>query len=245
MWKKFADNCIKGLSGFAVLATLHSYSLSARDRNLRDNIEILNTEIKDLKTKLTGSTIDDVKTDLFATKLKAAEAKLDMLIKNAQHQVDKLSAIDPNSLGADTDTKNHVVELINQAREGGKTINEIIDLVSKRNNFISDSSFINTFKKLLEDWNNFISSLSIEQLGALAHFLATFLVLWCVFSIAIIVYSDILIKYFKLEEKYPKIAKFIKIRRMFQQFYLFFNFSLIIIISLAVIYVDCIVLFRI
>jgi hypothetical protein len=36
-------------------------------------------------------------------------------------------------------------------------------------------------------------------------------------------YGDSLIKYFKIEEKYPRIAKYIQLRRKFQQYYFFIS----------------------
>lgn len=43
-----------------------------------------------------------------------------------------------------------------------------------------------------------------------------------------------LIKYFNLEEKFPKLAKIIQLRRKFQHYYLFMN-TLIIIVLLTLI----------
>ena len=40
------------------------------------------------------------------------------------------------------------------------------------------------------------------------------------YTVSIILYGDYLIKRFDLENKYPKLAKFIKIRRLLQNYYL-------------------------
>jgi hypothetical protein len=45
-----------------------------------------------------------------------------------------------------------------------------------------------------------------------------------------------------LEEKYPRLAKWIKLRRKFQQYYIGLNICLIIIVLLSTIYVNYIVL---
>lgn len=88
-----------------------------------------------------------------------------------------------------------------------------------------------------------LSNLSTEQLGALSHLLAAIFILFCVFSIIIVIYGEFLLNYFKLEEKYPKLGRIIKLRRIFQQYYLFINFIFIIITLLAIIFINYTILF--
>lgn len=170
------------------------------------------------------SGIDDLKAEMLKTKLTSLKDQLQIYMDNANHQRELIQNLHANDLGSTTDAEYHLTEIIKEARKGGKTINEIVELISSKKNFISDKSWIDTIKNFLEEWNKFLFSLSTEQLGAFAHIISALLILWCLFSIFIIVYSDFLIKYFKLEEKYPKLAKFIKIRRMFQHYYFFLIF---------------------
>jgi hypothetical protein len=58
-------------------------------------------------------------------------------------------------------------------------------------------------------------------------------------------YADKLIIYFNLEVKYPKLAKWIQLRRKFQDYYLALNFIIIIIILLVVIYTNIFVLLHV
>lgn len=51
-------------------------------------------------------------------------------------------------------------------------------------------------------------------------------------SILFIFYGNILLGYFKLEERYPKIGKFIILSRKFQQFYLLINVLIITVVSI-------------
>ena len=64
----------------------------------------------------------------------------------------------------------------------------------------------------------------------------------CLFNIGIAYYGDYLIINYKLEEKYPKLAKWIKLRRKFQHYYIGLNLLLISIALLFVIYVNFTVL---
>jgi hypothetical protein len=51
-------------------------------------------------------------------------------------------------------------------------------------------------------------------------------------------YGDKLIIYFNLETKWPKLAKFIQLRRKFQDYYIRINALIIILILLFVIYIN-------
>ena len=75
-----------------------------------------------------------------------------------------------------------------------------------------------------------MSTLTLEQLGALAHLFSAFSILFSLISIITIVYSNMLLEFFKIEEKFPKLARYIRIRQKFQQYYLFLNFLIIIFI---------------
>ena len=70
------------------------------------------------------------------------------------------------------------------------------------------------------DLQNFLDTLSKEELLAFSGLLLNGLALNYVVSIIIVLYGDYLIKKFDLENKYPKIAKFIQLRRKLQNFYL-------------------------
>jgi hypothetical protein len=61
--------------------------------------------------------------------------------------------------------------------------------------------------------------------------------MFILFSLISIIYGDKLIIFFDLENRFPKIAKFIQIRRKFQQYYLLMNIGLIIIVLEIIIYI--------
>jgi hypothetical protein len=52
-------------------------------------------------------------------------------------------------------------------------------------------------------------------------------------SIVFIYYGDVLIEKYDLVNKYPKIAKFIELRRKYQKYYLIFNSLLIVIVVIT------------
>jgi hypothetical protein len=135
-----------------------------------------------------------------------------------------------------------------QIQEVENTDVEIHNLYESVNNKFD--SFINKINTLLNDSNNksqyldslqqFFDGLNYEQNLAMSNILGSMFIIFTLFSIISIFYGDKLITYFDLENKYPKMAKFIQIRRKFQQYYLLINIALIIIVLLLIIYVNII-----
>jgi hypothetical protein len=85
---------------------------------------------------------------------------------------------------------------------------------------ISKSSIFN----LDFDFNKFVESLTTEEKLAFCGLVFNHLILTYTISIIVILYGDYLIERFDLVNKYPKIAKFIHLRRKFQQYYLKISF---------------------
>ena len=110
-------------------------------------------------------------------------------------------------------------------------------------NFLGSEDLLNTIKDFYSNWTEMLSHLSVEQLGAVAHASSALFILICLFNIISIVYGNIFLDTLKLEEKYPKIGRIIRIRKKFAHFHLILNFSLIIITLLGILYVNYLVLF--
>ena len=70
------------------------------------------------------------------------------------------------------------------------------------------------------DFKKFIGSLNQEELLALSGLLLNSLILNYTISIILILYGEYLIKRFNLEDRFPRLAKFIKLRRTLQNYYL-------------------------
>lgn len=81
-----------------------------------------------------------------------------------------------------------------------------------------------------EKWTDFLSNLNLEQIYSLSNLLLSLLILMFLFNTIIIYYGDLLIKYLLLEEKYPRLAKFINLRRKVLNFNIFINFLIIFIL---------------
>jgi hypothetical protein len=107
--------------------------------------------------------------------------------------------------------------------------------------FLGDNIF-EFFTNYVNNLNKFFSTLSFEQYSAVAHLSSAICILVFLFSILSILFGDFLINYFKIEEKYPKLAIILKIRSKFNNFSLFISFTVINFNLLMIIYVNTMIL---
>lgn len=137
--------------------------------------------------------------------LEGRDSELSKLIKEANGFEKQTKLAEKESLSKE----------INQIKE---SIDNSTNQIEKICNDILTKSSIISF-----DYNNlqnFLDTLSKEELLAFSGLLFNGLALNYAVNIMIVIYSDYLIKRFDLENKYPKLAKFIEVRRKLQNFYL-------------------------
>lgn len=89
-------------------------------------------------------------------------------------------------------------------------------------------SFLKNNISLNFNLREFLKSLSTLELFAFISLCFNYLILNALISIIFIFYGDYLIKYFNLEEKYPRIAKLISLRRKLNSYALKYNIFIII-----------------
>lgn len=141
----------------------------------------------------------------------------------------------------DTSINDKIQEVINT----GEEIHNMYESVN--NKF---DSFINKINTLLNNGGNksqyldslqtFFDGLNYKQNLAIVHISGSMFILFSLFSIISIFYGEKLIILFNLENRFPKIAKFIQIRRKFQQYYFLMNIGLIIIVLCIIIIINII-----
>ena len=119
--------------------------------------------------------------------------------------------------------------------EQQKIIQEILDNTRTKNNCVIDLDFVNN---TITKFQDYLQTLSLEQQVYLSNIFGSFFILACIFSLASIFYGDLLIVYFKLETRFPKLAKIIELRRKFQKYYFFMNLIFIFIMLLVIIWLN-------
>ena len=108
--------------------------------------------------------------------------------------------------------------------------NILEDINSKGNNFI--------FNLDLSAFNSFVDSLSLSDLVAYFHISGCLYIIFCIISIVLTLFGNEALNLFKLESKFPSIAKLIKLRLSFARYYVLFNLIAILFACLFIIYVD-------
>ena len=69
-------------------------------------------------------------------------------------------------------------------------------------------------------------------------------ILFCLFTLSGVFYGERILNYFDLEQKYPKLAGIIKLRRRFQQFYFLWNSFMILLVLALIISFNLYILFN-
>ena len=140
---------------------------------------------------------------------------------------------------------NNLNKLEKDISENNKIIAESQQKIHNYVSKIESEDYIKKSGFILSDFDfqGFISSLSKDELLAFSGLLLNTLVLNYTVSIILIIYGEYLIKRFDLENKYPKLHKFIKIRRQLQNYYLKLCFAWIFIGLLLQIFVYICILY--
>jgi hypothetical protein len=154
-------------------------------------------------------------------------------LETIQKKVDVL-----NTIETDKSVSNIQQASIDSLKEEAVKVNNVIDKVLEFINSSSNNSNNLTFQDVLDNYYQFFDSLTLIQKGAFAHTLFCIGILFCIYDILVAYYSNKLILYFNLENKYPRLAKYIVLKRKFQDYYIKLNFIIIIILTLFVLYTN-------
>jgi len=119
-------------------------------------------------------------------------------------------------------------------RDASEAVKKILDSINVSNKLVSDFN--------LEYFYEYLNSLNLLELSALYHIIVLVTIASLSFNVVSAVLGNEIIKYFKLEETFPKLAVFLRLRLKFQKYYLTLSFSLIFLLIFASILIDLLVL---
>jgi hypothetical protein len=130
-----------------------------------------------------------------------------------------------------------VIDKLSSEDARHKAINDIITEVNK---VMDDKKKLidYDFSQLIDKFNEFLSTLSMEQLCFVINITSSLFILSCVFSIFCAQCGNYLIDKFNLESKFPRLSKFIKLRVKFQHYYILINLLLITLTLFFIIHVN-------
>lgn len=231
MGKKFLSDALKIISGMGSVITITTYVSELNKTNSK--ISHLQNQTQILEQKLLVSDTQKIEVD---TKVSALTT----------HIKDQAETLKTNTQGLQNAVNNNLegTDVPAQIERVNKSVDTCLDLVAELQDVISKTKFIgNDFLQyIIDTFKHTIADLSLIQLGALSHLLCSIFILTCLFSIVTAIYGNYFIDYLKLEVKYPKLARFIKLRKMFQHYYIILNTCLIVLTLGALIYVNYLVL---
>ena len=174
------------------------------------------------KTNVFNNTVNPVEKNFLQEEINNLNHQIESKLSLAQ---DNINAIKSNF----TLTQTELLKIIEDFKRDGGGGNKFIE-----------SDLLN---KILDNFNHYLSTLNLEQSLAITNLFGIFIILVTLISIIFIFYGNIILNYFNLEDRYPKIANIIILRRKFQQYYLLWNIVLITIVLVVMFLINLTMLF--
>ena len=131
------------------------------------------------------------------------------------------------------DTLNHTKDVLEQTQTEFENITTVINKIS-----VSDIFSWDYIQNMISNISEEIVVLSTTQQNALFHICFNITIFLCVLTLIGVFYGDKIIINYKLEERYPKLARIIQLRRRFQVYYFTWNCIIIIVLLLLMISTD-------
>jgi hypothetical protein len=145
------------------------------------------------------------------------------------------STVMPSNVDTDTVLDSYV---------GSSTESEGKSLSTNVKRFLSDSnSNFNGFEELLKKYQEFLKTLSQEQLALLFNLSLSFATFCLVLSYLTIMFGDQLILYFNLKSHFPKLVFLINLKRKLNRYSMTFYLTMIVIFILTQIFINAYSLF--
>lgn len=160
----------------------------------------------------------------------AQDQKINKLLDN-QEEVKQISELILSQVKEDKIPQDKLQEMLNNDQLI-KVINKILGDSDKQEFIGSD-----VFNNLLQ----FFQSLTVEQNLAVMNISASIFILLNMCSLLTVFFSEYLIKTYNIETRFPRIGRYIQLRRKFYKYYYTINSIVIIIISITTIFVSSLI----
>lgn len=239
-FKKHISTAIATISG---AITLDSYRrLLESDKIVKKTTDLLEETVRrsvDLADKL-----DQVLSNSHKNKTEV-EDKLNQLKDNLDNIAD--NSVKLSNTLPDTSTSvisNNINESVNKTNN---ILDDIIKLISDTptasgSNTPSTNLSNNLGIDFFTQYTQYLNTLTTVQVGAIAYIIISLTIIFLLINILFAHYGDKLIHYFRLEVKYPKLSKFIMLRKIFNNFYIVTYSLTSILLLLYVLYINILIL---
>nr|YP_009493228.1 hypothetical protein [Ganoderma calidophilum]AWJ64023.1 hypothetical protein [Ganoderma calidophilum] len=122
--------------------------------------------------------------------------------------------------------------------EEHKRIEQIRGIVDNFTEYMENLEKTNKFLSNFSELYKYLDSISLLQESSLFHILLFIILSITVFNILSVLFANEIIKFFKLEEKYPSFELFFKLRMKFQRYYLMWNVLILLFVCIVGISID-------
>ena len=157
--------------------------------------------------------------------------------KDTEELGDSLNQLIEKSSLSDPNVQQQLIDGFKKIQTNSKDLQEFVDLVytalSSPKGGGVDKNFIGNFN--FDYFTAYLDSLSLLQESALLHILIFIIILLTLINIFAALFANEILKYFDLENKYPSISGFLKLRAKFQKYYLTWNILFLLFLILAAI----------
>jgi hypothetical protein len=178
----------------------------------------------------------------FKTKLEASSGRLTEVedtLKSLKNKLDLINYKISNNEFTTGETKEFLITnkkyLCNELNKLEETKNSSIKELQDIINNSDISTYISDF---LDSYRNFMDLLDSDQLVALINIFGHIMILFTLFSISVVLIGDYLVDNLKLEMRFPKLAKLIRIKQTINKHSLFFNIIIFYIITISFIIIN-------
>nr|YP_010192430.1 hypothetical protein LK379_mgp22 [Amanita sinensis]QZN08167.1 hypothetical protein [Amanita sinensis] len=224
-----------GLSFAGFTLSIQDLILKNKFVKLQERNEILEKQINELKIDELKNEFTKDKVEYFRTSLEESQSKITKQLESIQNLNTQTKT--------NKDEINYQLENLTKENENMQDImSEILKFFKDNNKFLGDNNIFEIFNNFINNFNKIFSNLSFEQQGAIAHLSGSICILINVLTIISVLFGDQIVLYLKLEERFPKFSFILKLRKRLNNISLIFSLIIIISISLAMIYVNSLIL---
>lgn len=238
--KNTLSNVVKYLSvgsfSLAIYNTINNKSI----HNVTKQLENERLKLQELSRKyqelLTNKLFDsELNNSITFDKIKSLENEIKILQNKISAQQNIIANLD---LTKTEDILSQLTDLSKTFKSSNSELNNMVEILEKYINSKNSNNFTGSILEIFISINTYIQSLSIEQNLAFIHITGAIFLIFALFSLLTIFYGDYFLTKWNIENKYPKLAIFIKIRRKFQHFYFLSNFIISLLVLLAIIFIN-------
>jgi len=234
------------MTGLTLDGWLFTKKEQYRDKIVKDAI---NNGILKKEAAETGMEEAQKATEMLQTKLNVSSEKIDSSTKEVNDYFEKISQISTQVTNGNGTLNPQELEVLKTNQEiyreayikavakQDAAIKELQALSSSSDPDIVKSDFSGFFTNFFDNFREFISVLSSEQMVIIINLLGYIVLTQILITITSVLIGDNLINLFKLDTKYPKLAKYIRFKQTIKRYKLNFyilNLYLVIILLVTV-----------